>query len=61
MNIRRYLAPDMRTAFKLVREELGPDVVILSTRRARGQIELDGGERPDSGGLEHAEQQPCAR
>jgi flagellar biosynthesis protein FlhF len=40
MNIRRYLAPDMRTAFKLVREELGPDVVILSTRRVKGQIEL---------------------
>ena len=40
MNIRRYMAPDMRTAFKLVREELGPDVVILSTRRIKGQIEL---------------------
>lgn len=40
MNIRRYVAPDMRTAFKLVREELGPDVVILSTRRVKGQIEL---------------------
>lgn len=40
MNIRRYVAPDMRTAFKLVRDELGPDVVILSTRRVRGQIEL---------------------
>ena len=40
MNIRRYVAPDMRTAFKLVREELGPDVVILSTRKVKGQIEL---------------------
>lgn len=40
MNIRRYIAPDMRTAFKLVRDELGPDVVILSTRRVKGQIEL---------------------
>lgn len=40
MNIRRYMAPDMRTAFKLVREELGPDVVILSTRRIKGQIEI---------------------
>ena len=40
MNIRRYVAPDMRTAFKLVRDELGPDVVILSTRRVKGQIEL---------------------
>lgn len=40
MNIRRYVAPDMRTAFKLVRDELGPDVVILSTRRIKGKIEL---------------------
>ena len=40
MNIRRYVAADMRSAFKLVRDELGPDVVILSTRRVRGQIEL---------------------
>lgn len=40
MNIRRYMAKDMRTAFKLVRDELGPDVVILSTRRVKGQIEL---------------------
>lgn len=40
MNIRRYMAPDMRTAFKLVRDELGPDVVILSTRRVKGQIEI---------------------
>lgn len=40
MNIRRYMAKDMRSAFKLVRDELGPDVVILSTRRVKGQIEL---------------------
>lgn len=40
MNIRRYMAPDMRTAFKLVRDELGPDVVILSTRKIKGQIEI---------------------
>lgn len=40
MNIRRYIAPDMRTAFAKVRDELGPDVVILSTRRVKGQIEL---------------------
>jgi flagellar biosynthesis protein FlhF len=40
MNIRRYMAKDMRTAFKLVRDELGPEVVILSTRRVKGQIEL---------------------
>jgi len=40
MNIRRFIAPDMRSAFAKVRDELGPDVVILSTRRVKGQIEL---------------------
>jgi len=40
MNIRRFIAPDMRSAFAKVRDELGPDVVILSTRRVKGHIEL---------------------
>lgn len=40
MNIRRYLAPDMKSAFKAAREVHGDDVVILSSRRVRDQIEL---------------------
>jgi len=40
MKIKRFVAPDMRTAFNLVREEQGPNAVILSSRRIDGGIEL---------------------
>lgn len=40
MNIRRYLASDMKSAFKAAREVHGDDVVILSSRRVRDQIEV---------------------
>jgi len=37
MRIKRFTAPDMRTALRMVRDEQGPDAVILSTRtRADG-------------------------
>jgi flagellar biosynthesis protein FlhF len=32
MRIKRFTAPDMRTALRMVRDEQGPDAVILSTR-----------------------------
>lgn len=40
MNIRRYLASDMKSAFKAAREVHGDDVVILSSRRVKDQIEV---------------------
>ena len=40
MRIKRFTAPDMRTALKLVREEHGPDAVILSNRAVHGGIEV---------------------
>lgn len=40
MKIKRFLAPDMRTAFAMVREEHGPDAVILSNRMVEGGIEI---------------------
>ncbi len=40
MRIKRYFAPDMRQAIAQVREELGPDAVILSSRRTGGGVEL---------------------
>jgi len=40
MKIKRFFAQDMRQAIRLVREEHGPDAVILSTRRAEGGIEI---------------------
>ncbi len=40
MRIKRFLAPDMRTALRMVREEQGPDAVILSNRPTEGGIEI---------------------
>jgi flagellar biosynthesis protein FlhF len=40
MKIKRFNAPDMRTAFRLVREEQGPGAVILSSRRTDGGVEV---------------------
>lgn len=40
MRIKRFIAPDMRTALKMVREEHGPDAVILSNRATHGGIEV---------------------
>lgn len=38
--MKSFVAPDMRTALKLVREEFGADAVILSNRRVEGGVEL---------------------
>lgn len=38
--MKTFVAPDMRTALKLVREEFGDDAVILSNRRVEGGVEL---------------------
>jgi flagellar biosynthesis protein FlhF len=40
MRIKGFLASDMRQAIRKVREELGPDAVILSSRNHRGGVEL---------------------
>ena len=40
MKIKRYFAADMRQAIRKVREEQGPDAVILSNRRVEGGIEI---------------------
>lgn len=40
MKIKRYFAPDIRGAIRGVREELGPDAVILSNRRVEGGVEI---------------------
>lgn len=38
--MKNFVAPDMRTALKMVREALGADAVILANRRIPGGIEL---------------------
>jgi flagellar biosynthesis protein FlhF len=40
MKIKRYVAPDMRQAIRQVREEQGPDAVILSNRQVDGGVEI---------------------
>lgn len=40
MKIKRYFAADMRQALQLVREEQGPDAVILSNRKVDGGVEI---------------------
>ena len=40
MKIKRFFAPDMRQAIRLVRDEQGPDAVILSTRNSAGGVEI---------------------
>ncbi len=40
MNVRRTIAPTMRSALEAVRKEHGPDVLILSDRKVDGGIEL---------------------
>ncbi|MCC6171742.1 MAG: flagellar biosynthesis protein FlhF [Gammaproteobacteria bacterium] len=40
MKMKRYTAPDMRQALKLVRDEQGADAVILASRRVEGRVEI---------------------
>src|SRR5262245_27334097 len=40
MNIRRFVAPDMRAALAAIRGELGPDAVMLSSRKLPEGVEV---------------------
>lgn len=40
MKIKRFVAPDMRQAIRMVREAQGPDAVILSNNRVKGGVEI---------------------
>ncbi|MFV2058816.1 MAG: flagellar biosynthesis protein FlhF, partial [Thiohalomonadales bacterium] len=40
MKIKRFFSQDMRTVIRSVREELGPDAVILSNNRVNGGVEI---------------------
>lgn len=40
MQVKKFVAPNMRLALKQIREELGPDTVILSNKRVPGGVEL---------------------
>lgn len=49
MDIKRFIGPDMRSALRMVREQLGPDAVILSNRRVAQGIEITAGPGADFG------------
>lgn len=51
MKVRRYFASDMRQALKMAREQLGPDVVILSNRKVMGGVELLASDDYDPAGM----------
>jgi flagellar biosynthesis protein FlhF len=52
MKVRRYFASSMRNALEMVRQEQGPDVLILSNKKVDGGIELiTTDENPDSEAL----------
>ncbi len=40
MKIKRFFAPDVRQAMRMVKEELGDDAVILSNKRVNGGVEI---------------------
>ena len=40
MTAKRYIASDMSRALKKVREELGPDAIILSSKRVEQGVEI---------------------
>lgn len=40
MTMKRFIAPDMRRALDLVRQELGPDAIILSSKRTSKGVEI---------------------
>lgn len=48
MKIKRYLAPNMRQAMLLVKNELGDDAVIMSTRNTDEGVEVVAAVDPDS-------------
>ncbi len=55
MQIKRFFAPDMRQAIRQVREEIGPDAVILSNERVAGGVEIVAATDYDDTRFEQAE------
>lgn len=58
MKIKRYQAPDMRTALRQIRQEQGPDAVILSTQTVEGGVEVCAADDQDYRQAARASEQP---
>lgn len=54
MKIKRFIAPNMREAMRMVREEQGDEAVILSNRRVEGGIEVVAATDYDAALVQHA-------
>ncbi|MBD9368286.1 flagellar biosynthesis protein FlhF [Xanthomonas sp. XNM01] len=54
MKIKRFVAPDMRTALRQVREEHGADAVILSNRRTSEGVEIVAASNYDEDAVQRA-------
>lgn len=52
MRIKGYFAPDMRQALRMIREEMGPDAVILSHHQRTGGVEITAAVDYDQGWLQ---------
>ena len=59
MKIKRFLAKNMREAIRLVREEQGPDAVILSNRRIDGGVEVVAAVDYDAALMQQAQRPPA--
>ena len=61
MKIKRFFASDIRQAIKLVREELGPEAVILSNRSVEGGVEIVSAIDYDEALVTGGEQKPATK
>lgn len=59
MRIKRFTAPDMRTALRLIREDQGENAVILSSRRNRDSVEVVAATDYDEALVQQAMRRPA--
>lgn len=58
MKVKRIIAANMQQGLKLVREELGPEAVILSSRKVDGQVEIMAAQNYDEAELRNRVPEP---
>lgn len=60
MNVKRYFAKTAREALRLLKDDLGPDAVVLSNRAANGGVEILALPAGDVASLQRARSQAAA-
>lgn len=61
MNVKRYFAKTAREALRMLKDELGPDAVVLSNRAANGGVEILALPAGDVASLQRAKSLPINR